>query len=74
MTLKNSKVCCFSDLHLGVHQNSSQWHDIAIEFGKWLKKKLKEQELLIERLNRDDLRQIIYQNRITPLINGNKND
>jgi len=37
-------------------------------------KKLKEQELLIERLNRDDLRQIIYQNRITPLINGNKND
>jgi len=45
MTLKNSRVCCFSDLHLGVHQNSSQWHDIAIEFGKWLKKSLKDQDI-----------------------------
>lgn len=45
MILKNSKVCCFSDLHLGVHQNSSQWHDIAIEFGKWLKKNLKDHDI-----------------------------
>jgi len=42
MNLKNSKVCCFSDLHLGVHQNSTQWHEIAINFGKWLKTNLKE--------------------------------
>ena len=37
-------------------------------------KNLKEQELLIETLKKDDLRQIMYQNRITPLIHGNKND
>jgi DNA-binding MarR family transcriptional regulator len=37
-------------------------------------KKLKEQELLVERLNRNDLRQIMYQNRITPFVHGNRND
>ena len=37
-------------------------------------KKLKEQELLIKKLNRDDLRQIMYQNRITPFVNGKRND
>lgn len=45
MILKNSKVCCFSDLHLGVHQNSTQWHEIAIDFGKWMKNKLKENHI-----------------------------
>ena len=37
-------------------------------------KKLKEQQLLIEKLKKDDLRQIMYQNRITPFINGSRND
>ena len=45
MTLKNSKVCCFSDLHLGVHQNASAWHEIAIDFGKWLKSNLKDRNI-----------------------------
>lgn len=43
--LDSNKVCCFSDLHLGVHQNSTQWHDIAIEFGKWMKKELKKRKI-----------------------------
>ena len=45
ITIKNSKVCCFSDLHLGVHQNSTQWHEIAYEFGKWMKKELKKRKI-----------------------------
>lgn len=47
MTVKinNSKVCCFSDLHLGVHQNSTQWHEIAIEFAEWMRKELKKRKI-----------------------------
>lgn len=37
-------------------------------------KKLKEQQLLIEKLKKDDLRQIKYQNRITSLIDSNRID
>jgi len=29
-TIKKSKVAIFSDLHLGVHSNSSEWHKYAI--------------------------------------------
>lgn len=38
---KQSKICCISDIHLGVHQNSSQWHKILLDWVKWLKKELK---------------------------------
>ena len=33
----NNKVAIFSDLHLGVHQNSSFWLDISISWVKWFK-------------------------------------
>lgn len=40
---KNSKIAIFSDLHIGVHQDSKFWHDISLEWAKWyigdLKKK-----------------------------------
>ena len=29
------KYAVFSDLHLGVHQNSSAWHNIALEWVDW---------------------------------------
>lgn len=36
----NKQICCISDLHIGVHQNSSMWHDICIDWAKWLKSEL----------------------------------
>ena len=39
------KVCCVSDIHIGVHQNSSMWHDIAIEWAIWLKEQLEEKKI-----------------------------
>lgn len=37
--MKNlSKKCLlFADLHLGVHQNSPRWHQLAFEWSKWAK-------------------------------------
>jgi len=35
------KYAVFSDLHLGVHQNSSSWHQIAIEWVDWFVEDLK---------------------------------
>jgi len=35
-----NKVAIFSDLHLGVHQNSSYWLDIAFKWGKWFNQEL----------------------------------
>lgn len=35
------KYAVFSDLHLGVHQNSSSWHQIAMEWVEWFVSDLK---------------------------------
>lgn len=35
-----SRICIVSDFHIGVHQNSQLWHNIAIKWAKWLKKEL----------------------------------
>lgn len=43
---KNNKVLFFSDLHLGVHQNSQTWHKISIDLAEWIK-----QVMLKERLD-----------------------
>ena len=40
ITLNKSKVAIISDLHLGIHSNSSVWHEIAINWAKWLKDEL----------------------------------
>ena len=37
----NRKVCCVSDVHVGVHQNSAMWHDISLEWARWLRDELK---------------------------------
>lgn len=39
--LNNPKVCCVSDIHIGVHQNSNQWHDITLEWARWLADELR---------------------------------
>jgi DNA repair exonuclease SbcCD nuclease subunit len=38
--LKNKKVCCIADLHIGVHQNSIAWHNTALKWAEWLKDQL----------------------------------
>lgn len=40
ITLNKSKVAIISDLHLGIHSNSSVWHEIAINWAKWIKNEL----------------------------------
>ena len=42
---RRPKVCCISDIHIGIHQNSPQWHQIAIEWAKWLRDELKKQDI-----------------------------
>lgn len=40
MLFKKSKICCISDIHIGVHQNNPLWHDITVNWASWLKKEL----------------------------------
>jgi DNA repair exonuclease SbcCD nuclease subunit len=42
---KNNKVLFFSDLHLGVHQNSQTWHNIALNLAEWIKGVMTENKL-----------------------------
>lgn len=45
VSFSSNKVACISDIHLGVHQNSPVWHDIAIKFAYWLNDVLKERHI-----------------------------
>jgi len=36
----NNKVAIFTDIHIGIHQNSSFWIDVSIEWINWFKKDL----------------------------------
>lgn len=42
---KNSKIALFSDLHIGVHRDSSDWHNIALSFGDWFVRDLKKRNI-----------------------------
>lgn len=33
---KQPRICCISDIHLGVHQNNSSWHKVLLDWAKWL--------------------------------------
>jgi DNA repair exonuclease SbcCD nuclease subunit len=41
MFFSSNKIACISDIHLGVHQNSQTWHNIALDFARWFDKELK---------------------------------
>ena len=43
--INKPRVAIISDLHLGVHTNSPQWHEIAIDWANWLSKELKKQNI-----------------------------
>lgn len=42
---KQKKIACISDIHLGVHQDSQKWHNIALEFADWLDQTLTENDI-----------------------------
>ena len=42
---KNNKVLFFSDLHLGVHQNSPAWHNICLDVASWIDSVMKKHKL-----------------------------
>ncbi len=41
MHFSSNKVACISDIHLGIHQNAHTWHEIALDFARWLDQELK---------------------------------
>ena len=43
--LNHAKVCCVSDIHVGIHQNSNQWHEITLKWASWLAKQLKKKNI-----------------------------
>tara|TARA_R110002167_G_scaffold55962_4_gene158978 strand:+ start:2512 stop:3567 length:1056 start_codon:yes stop_codon:yes gene_type:complete len=44
-TIKRSKVAIFSDLHLGIHTNSAEWHAHAMKWAKWFVADLKKRKI-----------------------------
>ena len=38
--ITSPRVCCISDIHLGVHQNKSMWHNISVDWAGWLRDEL----------------------------------
>lgn len=37
--IKANKIGCFSDIHIGLYQDSPIWHNISLDFAKWASKK-----------------------------------
>lgn len=42
---RRNKVLFFSDLHLGVHQNSQTWHNICLNLARWISDRMVEHDL-----------------------------
>jgi len=40
-----NNVAIFSDLHLGVHMNSPVWHNVSLEWAKWIVGELTEKDI-----------------------------
>ena len=45
MNFNKPRVAIISDLHLGVHTNSQEWHKIAVEWAKWFVSELKREKI-----------------------------
>jgi DNA repair exonuclease SbcCD nuclease subunit len=43
--INGPKIACISDIHLGVHQDSHAWHNIALKYASWLKTTLLERNI-----------------------------
>jgi len=45
MKISSRYIGCFSDIHLGLGQDSKQWHEIALNFAKWASEYYKENSI-----------------------------
>ena len=45
MIFTQNKICCISDIHVGVHQNSAMWLDITVSWAKWLRAELRKKRI-----------------------------
>lgn len=45
INISKPRVAIFSDLHLGVHSNSSEWHNYALEWANWFKDECKRENI-----------------------------
>jgi DNA repair exonuclease SbcCD nuclease subunit len=43
--LNNKKICCFSDVHIGVHQNNVFWYNVAQKFFTWVAQELRSRQI-----------------------------
>lgn len=43
--INKEKVCCFSDVHIGVHQNNAFWLNVTQKFITWVKQELKKNDI-----------------------------
>jgi DNA repair exonuclease SbcCD nuclease subunit len=43
--IKKPKVAIFSDLHLGLYGNSTEWHDVALKWADWITTDLKKKKI-----------------------------
>ena len=46
ISFKDKQIALISDIHLGIHQDSSNWHNTAINFAEWLNVELKRRGIL----------------------------
>lgn len=44
--IKKSKSAVFSDLHLGIHNNSEDWHNIALNWADWITADMKKRGIV----------------------------
>ena len=44
--INKPNVAIFSDLHLGVHSNSAEWHNYAIEWANWFRDECRKQHIV----------------------------
>ena len=42
---KEKEICCIADIHIGVHQNGTLRHKIALEWVNWLDEELKKKKI-----------------------------
>ena len=74
----NKKIGFFSDLHIGIHQNSEKWHDVAFEWGKWFAAELRKQRITKLIFGGDffhyrdeiNVKSLHFANRLLDLFNG----
>jgi DNA repair exonuclease SbcCD nuclease subunit len=43
--IKKNKIAIFSDLHLGIYGNSTNWHQIALDWADWIVADLKKKKI-----------------------------